>query len=191
MMRKSILSRYARNIAGKIILDVAAARVSDLYQNFDKVSPFLKKDLDPQLADYLLESLREIGKEPFEIRITLDEKPTEELMNRVKNSFASFFSYMEELEQRSMGYKARVSLLLFVAGIGFLSLAALVSDFISEDSSTIIHVFPEGITVAGWVALWNAIATFLIEWAPLRRRISTYRRLAAAKITISTDPSQK
>jgi hypothetical protein len=190
MMKKTILSRYARNNAGEIILDVAAARIADLYQNFDKVSPFLKKDLDPQLVDYLLESLGEIGKEPFEIRITLEEKPTKELMNRVKSSFANFFSYMEELEQRTMRYRARVSLLLFGAGIGFLALAALVSDFISPDSSTIIHVFPDGITVAGWVALWNAIATFLIEWAPLRRRARTYQRLANAKIIIRSDQSR-
>ena len=188
MMKKTILSRYARNISGEIIIDIAAARVSDLYQNFDKVSPFLKKDLDPQLAEYLQESLKEIGKEPFEIRITLDEAPTEELINRVKRSFSSFFRYMEELEQRHMGYKAKASLLLFSAGIGFLTLAALLSDYISADSSKIIHVFPEGITVAGWVALWHAIATFLIEWAPLYRRISLYRRLAGAKITIACEP---
>lgn len=181
-MKRSILNRYARTETGALILDVAANRVSDLYEDIDKVSPFLKKDLDPHLAEYLTECAKEIGREPFVIRIALNEVPTGDLKERVIRSVESFFAYMTDVERRKMGDMARMSLILLVLGLGFLSLAAYTSEWMAGSDHILAHVFPEGITVAGWVSLWNASATFLIDWLPRRRNIRVFRRLSSAPI---------
>ena len=47
----------------------------------------------------------------------------------------------------------------------------------------ITRIVTEGLTVAAWVSLWEALATFLINWAPHRRQIGMYRRIAAAPVT--------
>lgn len=186
-MKKSILNRYARTDSGAVILDVAATRVADLYENIDKVSPFVKKDLDPRLAEYLKDGAEDIGHEPFVIRITLNEAPSDELKIRVSTSIANFFAYMIDVERRGMRKMAKMSLFLCIAGLSFLALATVLSDWLSSSQYALLaHVFPQGITVAGWVSLWHAIATFLIDWAPRRADIQHYRHLSDAPILFET-----
>lgn len=185
-MKKSILNRYGRTESGTVILDVAATRVADLYENIDKVSPFVKKDLDPRLAEFLKDGAQDIGHEPFVIRITLNEAPSDELKGRVSASIANFFTYMIDVERRGMRKMAKRSLFLLVAGLSFLALATHLSDWLTGSAYDLVHVFPEGITVAGWVSLWHATATFLIDWAPRRTDIQHYRHLAEAPVLFET-----
>ena len=184
-MKKEFLNRYARTESGTIIIDVAAARVADLYEDIDKVSPFLKKDLNHRLAEYLKDAAHEIGRESFIIRITLNEIPAEDLKNSIRNSVANFFDYMIEVERRAMKRMAKTSLSLFAAGIIFLMASVYLSDWMMNGSRVLMQVFVEGITVAGWVFLWNAITIFLIDWAPRRDDIRRYRRLSGAPIEFS------
>jgi len=48
--------------------------------------------------------------------------------------------------------------------------------------SVVSRVFAEGSTVTAGVSLWEALATFLINRAPYRRRIRLYERIAAAPL---------
>jgi hypothetical protein len=185
-MKKSILNRYERTESGAVILDVAATRVADLYENIDKVSPFVKKDLDPRLTEYLKDGAEDIGNEPFVIRLTLNEAPSDELKIRVSTSIANIFTYMIDVERRGMRKMARMSLYLCIAGLSFLALATVLSDWLSSSEYALVHVFPHGITVAGWVSLWHAIATFLIDWGPRRTDIQHYRHLSSAPILFET-----
>lgn len=185
-MKKSILSRYARTSDGTLILDVAATRVADLYDNIDKVSPFVRKDLDARLVEYLKDGAEDIGHDPFVIRITLNEAPSDELKGRVTASIANFFTYMIDVERRGMRKMAKRSLFLLVAGLSFLALATHLSDWLTDSTYDLVHIFPEGITVAGWVSLWHAIATFLIDWTPRRTDIQHYRHLIEAPVVFET-----
>ena len=49
-MNNSILDRYSRLDDKRIIIDVTANRVEDLYNNFDQNAPYIKKDLNTALA---------------------------------------------------------------------------------------------------------------------------------------------
>ena len=53
---------------------------------------------------------------------------------------------------------------------------------IQGSDSVFGRVFAEGLTVAAWVSLWEAVATLLINWAPHRRRIRLYELVAAAPV---------
>ena len=181
-MRKRILNRYARTDAGDVIVDVSAPRIQDLYNDFDKTAPFLRKDLDQDLADYLTDCTREIGRTPFIIRITLGTLPNDGTAARVKRSIQNYFLYLRELKRRKVRRMARTSLILLLIGIGVLALAVSVNQRIGKTSGVMAHVFAEGLTVAAWVSLWEALATFLIQWAPVRSQIKLFRRLADAQV---------
>ena len=49
-MKKHILERYRRDAGGTLVIDIAAAKVSDLYEDFDLQAPYIKKDLDYDLV---------------------------------------------------------------------------------------------------------------------------------------------
>jgi hypothetical protein len=185
-MKKVILSRYARTGEGKVIIDVAAGRIQDLYDNFDKYAPYQRKDLDQHLVDYLTDCAREVGKMPFIIRVTLNQSPDESLVSRVRKSIENFFLYLIELETRSVKKMFRTSMMLLAVGFGILIVAVMVNRMMASSTSIIGQVFAEGLTVAAWVSLWEALATFLVEWAPHRQEARIYEHLARAPIELST-----
>ena len=47
----------------------------------------------------------------------------------------------------------------------------------------------DGLTVAAWVALWEALATFFIEWPPFRRKLRLYEGLATAEVMMTITPA--
>ena len=65
---KKILERYSRTADNKVIIDIAAGKVEDIYNYLDKHAPYRKKDLDQDLVEYLIDSVSEIGKEDFVIQ---------------------------------------------------------------------------------------------------------------------------
>ena len=186
-MKKQILERYEKSEDGKIIVDIAAEKVEDLYNNFDKRSNFLKKDLDEELSDYLSESVKEIGEKPFFIRITLAILPEDEKAEKDKDSFRNYFFYMRELEIRKMAAMARTSLILLAVGIVILTFSIFMNQQNEVWNSVIGSVFAEGLTVAAWVSLWEALATFLIQWAPHKRRIRLFESIAQSDLVFAKE----
>ncbi|MDX1809588.1 MAG: hypothetical protein R3331_08625 [Sulfurospirillaceae bacterium] len=181
-MKKDILDRYERNEDGEVIIDIAAEEIKDLYDDFDKRSPFLKKDLDQNLVEYMIDSVKEIENEKFIIRFDLETYTDEESISRVKNSINKFFVYMQELESRKMHDMMRTSSILFFVGLVIVVISVLMNQSYLVKTSIIAVVVAEGLTVAAWVSLWEALATILIKWIPHKKKITLYKRIANAKV---------
>lgn len=185
MMKKKILERYSRTPDNKLRIDIAAGKVADLYNDFDKHAPYRKKELDPDLVDYIVDSVSEIGREEFVIHFRFQEAADRELTKRVEKSVQNYFLYLKDLELRELAKMTSTSLLLFAIGVVILSLSVWTSQKIEGQGGVIAHVFAEGLNVAAWVSLWNAIATYLINWMPHRRQRKLYERVAGAAIHFS------
>ncbi|HEX9933719.1 MAG TPA: hypothetical protein VGB38_00880 [bacterium] len=182
MSKKRIIDRYAVLEDGSVAIDVSVPGIEDLYDDFDRAAPFLKKDLDPQFADYLVDCATEIGRRKFSIRIDLERMPDEARMERVKKSIANYFDYMLELEQRRLKKMAQTSLFLLAGGLVLLLLDIWVNRLAKDSTSVLAIVFSEGLTIAAWVAIWEALANLLIQWTPHRHSLRLYRRLSSAPI---------
>ncbi len=181
-MKKQILDRYSRTPDNKLIIDIAAGKVADLYNDFDKHAPYRKKELDQDLVEYLIDSVSEIGKEAFVIQFRLNTFADNELTRRVQSSVHNYFLYLKELELRELARMTRTAFILFFIGVAILFLAVWINQEIPGHENVISNVFAEGLNVAAWVSLWNAIATYLVNWAPHRRQIRMYERISEAKI---------
>lgn len=181
-MRKKALSRYLRTDENKIIIEIAAEKIENLYDNFDKYAPNVRKELDQGLVEYLIDSVSEIGNEKFVVKFRLSVLTDEELIERVKLSIHNYFLYLIEREKRELTIMSRTSLIYFLIGISILSLSIWVDQTLIADEAFIYHVLTEGLNVAAWVLLWHAIATFFINWTPHHRVIKLYTRITQAKI---------
>ncbi len=190
-MRRTVLSRYEIAPDGRIIIDVAAARVEDLYNDFDKSSPYVRRDLDQDLVDYLIACARELGREPFVIRFTLGQPPDEPRLARTRRSINGYFLYLAELARQRVLQMFRRSAILFVVGLAILFLSVLVNRWLGTERSVVANVFAQGLTVAAWVSLWEALAVFFIEWFPHRKDLSLYLRLAAAELLFRSAPASR
>lgn len=111
-MKKEILDRYLRTDDGKVIIDITADKIEYLYNDFDKHTPYIKKELDQDLVDYLVDCVREIGNEAFLIKFGLTQSVDNDLQSRVQASIHNYFLYLKELEIREMKQMLRTALIL-------------------------------------------------------------------------------
>lgn len=185
-MKQTALYRYEKNDEGYFVVDVAASKVEDLYNNFDKSSPFIRRDLDTELGQYLFDSVKELRNEPFIIRFTLVQAPDSEKESRVRTSINAYFQYLSSLERQKLMQMFRKAAILFMVGLAILFLSVTVHQDLDQDYSLLNDIFSHGLTVAAWVSLWNSFAVILIEWTPHRRNIKYYARLADATISFRT-----
>ena len=72
----------------------------------------------------------------------------------------------------------RTSLIFFFIGIVILFVSIWVNEQLAKDATVLSKVFATGLTVAAWVSLWEALATFIINWTPYSRKIKLYERIA-------------
>ena len=187
-MKKNVLNRYERGADGHILIDVTADRAEDLYSDFDRSAPYIRRDLDPELVDYLIHDARELGRVPFAVQFTLARRPDDEGRSRIRRSVNSFFLYLVEVQRRKVRQLVRRSLVLFCIGLGLLFASVWTNSGINPESAVIATVFAQGLTIAAWVSLWEALATFLIDWLPHLGDITLYRRLANASLRFRAVP---
>lgn len=182
-MKRTVLNRYEIASDGRIIVDVAAIRIEDLYNDFDKHAPFIRRDLDQDLVDYLIACARELKQESFILRFSLDQPAGDEKQSRIRQSVKAYFLYLAELEQLQVLQMFRRSGILFCIGLTILFLSVSVNRTLGAERSVVANVFAEGLTVAAWVSLWESLAVFLIEWFPLRKNTMLYRLIAHAELS--------
>lgn len=181
-MKKEISERYVHSDNGDIIIDISAQKVEDLYNDFDKYAPYVKKELDQDLVDYIIDSVREIGDAPFIIRFRLNSALEPKLTSRLQSSVGNYFRYLRELEIDELKNMARRSFYLFLIGLAFITASIWVNTLYEANMTVLKKVFAEGLTVAGWVSFWEATATFLINWVPHRNKIKMFERIASASL---------
>ena len=185
-MKRNVLSRYERDEAGRVVIDVSASRPDELYNNFDKSSPYIRRDLDKDLTDYLVSCVLELDDAPFVIRFTILSPMEESRVPRVRRSVKEYFVYLRGLEHRRLARMLKRSVGFLVLGVGILSALVWNGRVRGGFTSIIGNVVSEGLTVLAWVSLWEAIAVVLMEWLPRRKSLEVYRRIAEAELLFRT-----
>ena len=190
-MGDSVLDRYPRGAAGEVVIEVTAERAEALFDGFTKQAPYARRDLDPQLADYLVECAREVGRaHPLEIRIALEVSPEAEERARVLSSVAAYFHYLVAAERRLVRRSWRRMLGMFVAGLTLLTVMVwiklrVLKAVAPSEPSLLNEVLVEGLTIVAWVIMWEALAMFLMAWTRRRTKVKLFEHLAAAKLTLA------
>lgn len=181
-MSRLVLDRYERDSQGNILIDVAAEQTSDLFEEFDRRAPYIKRDLDRDLVDYLIECATELGKEPFRFYFSLQQPPDDERRDRIRKGIHSYFTSLGVIEQRKVRQMWRRSAVLFSLGLSLLFLSVLEHKRLGDDPSVVQKVIAEGLTVAAWMSMWESLATVALDFFPLRQSRRLFRKLAQTKV---------
>jgi len=187
-MKKHILERYRRDSSGKLVIDIAASKVSDLYDDFDKHAPYVKKELDYDLVEYLIDSVRELGREPFFVNFIFSEETTPPFESRVRKSIHNYFGYLLETNKRELMRMFRSSVILLSLGSAMLSASIYFNLKYDLDDAVIEGVMAEGLVIAAWVSVWEGLAALLMNWPPLHRTRRIYGQLSNATYVFGANP---
>jgi len=181
-VKEDIFSRYESHSNRRLAIDVSVGRIEELFEDFDSAASYVKKDLDQDLVDYLIESVREIGSYDFVIRIHLPVHVLEKHRKRVRKSIKSYFRYLELLEQRKLKKMLWRSFLLFFLGMFLLAISMTMKGNMGLFNGVMRELMTEGLTVAAWVALWSAFAGLIFELTGIIKNIRTFRRIASREV---------
>jgi len=191
LVKKQILDRYEKSSDGSLIIDVAARRVEELYENYDKRAPYHRKDFDEDLVAYLCGCVREIGSSDFVLRFSFEQQPSGELTETVRSGMHAFFMYKVELEYTALKKMLRTSFLLLLTGIVILAFSLWVSRVLvfSGSDSFLNRFFAEGLTIVAWVSIWEGLVTFLMNLPSHLVHIRLFQRIASAPVLFNLPAS--
>jgi hypothetical protein len=75
--------------------------------------------------------------------------------------------------------------LSLVIGLLFLSVCLTAAQLVHGTGATTVQdITREGLTIAGWVAMWRPLEIYLYDWWPLRRRWKISEKMGRMKVEI-------
>lgn len=150
-------------------------------------SPFHERDLDDDAAEFILSWAEEFHRpEPVDLIVHLETVEDVSVAQRIiSEAVHHYFEYQARLNRlafKRLMSQGRMSLMV---GLGFLIACLLLLEFVPAGKGTTIGSFlKEGITIAGWVAMWRPLEIYLYEWWPLRRRGQVLDKLSRMSVDV-------
>ena len=181
-------ARY-RTEGGEPVIDVHIASLEHLFDNRDP-APFRERDLDPHLAEYLLDAGDDlVARGGFRVVFWLGQAcPPAELETAVR----AYFGYeLERLDrkrrrQRRVGQIALLLAVLLI--IALMSVGELVASVIDNPVGLGLK---EGLVISSWVLMWRPVEVLVYDWIPWRRQRRVLKRLLEVPIDVRTGPGPR
>lgn len=169
---------------GAFILDVQLEDYRDAYSSWD-FSPFINRDLDDDLTEYLLECSYEI---PLKHSLVIDFHILNQSQDiaREKRSIIGMHNYFKYQLRKLRNSKMRVArdIVTFLM-IG--SVLLLVGFYLDEifTGTLITSVLSEGLFIGGWVMLWEMFSAWFFDLKKVRDKYKHFERLSTSEIVYS------
>jgi hypothetical protein len=165
-MDPEILKRYDMTVDNKFIVPVSLPDYRALYEKYDYISTFYKRDLNQELVEYLFYCAREIGRRnDFIIRIDLPvAQKSEPDENDIILSIKKYFEY--EISLCRYEIKSAVTRLIFhfaIAAVAFLMWLITIAEK-PADITAVYQFFNVGLSVGIWVLLLTGVSRFLFRY---------------------------
>jgi hypothetical protein len=176
------LSLYRTNTENNAyLIEVSLDDYSELFNGWD-ASPVRRKDLEPELLDYLEEAGTEIPiKQSIEMVFYLPkDKRDAEKDERSITTIQNNFKVVNQMIQKKIERNYR-RLLVYVT----LSLIFLVAAYLLRNVTTLsllINIMIEGFFIGGWFLLWEAFSLFFFDTHEYKIRQKIFKRFIDSKI---------
>jgi hypothetical protein len=173
---------YERDpVTNAYIIAVALEKYADIFNELDP-SPFRKRDLDNDLRVFLEDCSSDI---PLNQEIILqfnltNEAQDKEKEERIRQGLKTYFSFTTSLlssEIRKSYEKSAV-----YAGVSLVLLFVSYSLRTTIVGNPLYSTLIEGISISGWVFLWEAISTFTFKKRDAKNKRRHYKRFTGAQI---------
>jgi hypothetical protein len=166
------------------IVKLSIDRYTDIFNGLDP-SPLRHRDLAPSVISYLDDCSSDI---PLKYKLDIQVICPKEIMNegrenRTMNGLRTYFNYMLLLLKKDRHMLRKKSVVYFFTSIVLLFLSLYLGSILPGD--IFFRTAIEGLSIGGWVFLWEAIVLAFFKSRKLRTKSKRYRRLANAPITFT------
>ena len=181
-LKKPLEKIYEKDeAANSFIISVAIGNYADIFNELDP-APFRKRDLNQNLRDYLEDSSSDI---PLKYNIILQFNISVEAMDpdkeeKIRSGLKTYFKFVRDLLRNRISQSYKKSSIYVFSSFLLLSLSYLLRT--TMIAGLFFTILVEGITIGGWVFLWEAISTFAFRNREVRGNYRHYKRFADAPI---------
>ncbi len=160
----------------------------DLTQLFNSMdsSPFVDRDLDAEAEEFITNWARELppGNE-LDLIITLATFSSADRAAGIQVAVRRYFATRASIKQLEFSHLMRRGRLSLAVGLLFLILCLLLGNLLDKAGTTsAVGIIKEGLTIAGWVAMWRPLEIYLYDWWPIHEERRRLERLAEINVTI-------
>ena len=159
-------------------------RLRELAQLFNSMdpSPFVDRDLDADAEEYIVSWARELpSSSRLELFIELATPTRADRMAGVEDAVQRYFATRAAIKRLEFAHMMRRGRLSLIVGIVFLTTCLMTAGLVAKHGhGSIANIMTEGLTIAGWVALWKPLEIYLYDWWPLfeeRRRLDLLAKI--------------
>lgn len=168
--------------AGEAIIEVRVATIEQLFDNRDP-APFRKRDLDPDLVEYLIAAAHDVARaDRLRLQFWIEEPCP---AGAVEDGVRSHVGYELERANRRRREQVRVGwvglTIATVAIIALVGLAQLVGGAVAGPVGAGLR---EALLISGWVLMWRPVELLVHDGIPWRRERRALRALRDAAIEV-------
>lgn len=167
-------------------------RINEVQQLFNSMdpSPFHEKDLDGEAEEFIMSWANEIHiGEPVTLRVHLGRAPASDAQQLITEAVHHYFGQRTAHAEREFRHLMRTGRLSLVIGLAFLAVCTTGAELATRQANVWARYLGEGLTIAGWVAMWRPMQTYLYDWWPVRRRIRNLMRLSTMPVDVLLSPA--
>lgn len=159
--------------------------LAQLFNSMDP-SPFHDRDLDADAEEFILNYARELPADrKLELVIHLAVAPEQETADKVEISVRRYFATRARMKQRELHFMMRQGRTSLIVGLVFLATCLATAEVLQTlGKGTFASIIREGLTIAGWVAMWRPLQIYLYDWWPLRHERKLLQKLARMRVRI-------
>ena len=167
---------YEKNAStGNYVIQVALDKYNDIFNDWDR-APFRKRDMDPDLANFLENCFEEIpSKYGVDICFYLpkqekDVNSEESLIAGIK-TYYSFYMH-QEIKVLKENYRKMFKYL--VSSLTLLAISVFLGT--SAGDNIFLGTIQQGFNIGGWVFLWEVIEMVFFRGREVSSEINKYQR---------------
>jgi hypothetical protein len=163
-------------------------RLRELAQLFNSMdpSPFVDRDLDADAEEFIMSWARELPADPdLELVIELTLPAAIDRIAGVEDAVRRYFATRAAIKRLEFGQLMRRGRLSLAVGSVFLAVCLLLGELVTQSNlGAFAGIVREGLTIAGWVAMWRPLEIYLYDWWPLYEERGRLDRLAKIRVRI-------
>lgn len=163
------------------IIEISLDEYNEIFNGWDP-SPVKRRDLDPELMAFLDQCGSDIPlKFPLELQLFMpQEKLDKEKENLSREGIKNNFNFTIHSIRKSLAEIRQKTMVYMAAAFAFLSVGYAAPRLAAPGWVTTI--FAEGITIGGWVFLWEAFSLFFFSGQEIRSDLKRYLRFQSTEV---------
>ncbi len=166
------------------IIEISLINYNEIFNGWDP-SPIKRRDLDPDLLHFIDECSSDIPLNfPLELQFHLPkEQYDEDKEGLTRVGISNNFNFIAHFIRKEIKQINKRIFFYIIIAFAFLSVGYMSREQVTENIIT--TTFIEGLSIGGWVFLWEAFSLFFFSRQEVYGRLRRNKRLQDTKINFS------